>query len=276
MVRSIAGVSPSWLRGRFRVAIRASGDPCIRRWRLSDARLRDDGANVSALLKRRSGDGARRCDSGLGLMIAPRAPWCASPARWTRIPPVGFVRPCEPALVDRPPAGAGRLHEVKHGGFRILVRKLGERAKVWSRRGADFTDQFLGIAEAVRGLAVGRALIDGEAVVLRDDGRSGFHALMTKRGGAEASLIAFDLLRVEGVDLRLRPLEARRETLMWLVDGVSGIVFSEALAAEGAVVFAKACELGLEGVVSKRAGSFYKSGRSRKWLKTVSLDFVRT
>jgi bifunctional non-homologous end joining protein LigD len=63
---------------------------------------------------------------------------------------------------------------------------------------------------------------------------------------------------------------------MQLVDGVSGIVFSEALAAEGAVVFAKACELGLEGVVSKRAGSFYKSGRSRKWLKTVSLDFVRT
>ena len=86
-------------------------------------------------------------------MIAPRAPWRASPVRW-----VGFVRPCEPTLVDRPPAGAGWLHEVKHDGFRILVRKLGERAKVWSRRGADFTDRFLGIAEAVRGLAVDRAL----------------------------------------------------------------------------------------------------------------------
>jgi bifunctional non-homologous end joining protein LigD len=58
-----------------------------------------------------------------------------------------FVRPCESTLVDRPPAGPGWLHEVKHHGFRVLVRKLGERAKVWSQRGADFTDRFLGIAE---------------------------------------------------------------------------------------------------------------------------------
>jgi bifunctional non-homologous end joining protein LigD len=122
----------------------------------------------------------------------------------------------------------------------------------------------------------GRALIDGEAVVLRDDGRSDFHALLTKRGGAQASLVAFDLLRLEGVDLRLRPIEARRETLIWLVDGVSGILFSDANAAEGAVVFAKACELGLEGVVSKREGSFYRSGKSRNWLKTNNSNFVRT
>jgi bifunctional non-homologous end joining protein LigD len=130
------------------------------------------------------------------------------------------------------PGGAGWLHEVKHDGFRILVRKLGERAKVWSRRGADFTDRFSAIAEA------DRALIDGEA----DDGRSDFGALLTKRGGAQASLVAFDLLRL----------------------------------AEGEVVFAKACELGLEGIVSKRAGSFYKSGKSRNWLKTINPDFVRT
>jgi bifunctional non-homologous end joining protein LigD len=109
-----------------------------------------------------------------------------------------------------------------------------------------------------------------------DDGRSDFGALMTKLGGAEASLIAFDLLRVEGVDLRLRPLEARREALMQLVDGVDRILFSEALVAEGEVVFAKACELGLEGIVSKREGSFYRSGRSRNWLKTKNPNFVRT
>jgi bifunctional non-homologous end joining protein LigD len=130
---------------------------------------------------------------------------------------------------------------VKHDGFRILVRKLGERSMVWSRRGADFTYRFPAIAEAVRGLAVDRALIDGEAVVLRDDGGSDFGALMTKRGGAQAVLVAFDLLRLVGVDQRLRPIEARREALMQLVDGVSGILFSEALAADGAVVFAKAC-----------------------------------
>ena len=71
-------------------------------------------------------------------------------------------------------------------------------------------------------------------------------------------------------------IEARRQTLMWLVGGVSGILFSEALVAEGELVFAKACELGLEGIVSKRAGSFYRSGTSRNWLKTKNRNFVRT
>jgi bifunctional non-homologous end joining protein LigD len=180
-------------------------------------------------------------------------PWRAPAPRWRRNPPLGFIRPCEPTLVDHPPTGAGWLHEIKHDGFRILARKQGERVQVWSRRGTDFTYRFPAIAEAVRGLAMDKALIDGEAVVLRKDGRSDFGALLTKRGGAQATLVAFDLVRLNGDDLRLRPLEARREALQRLVTGVGGIVFSEALAAEGVVVFAKACELGLEGIVSKRA-----------------------
>jgi bifunctional non-homologous end joining protein LigD len=85
---------------------------------------------------------------------------------------------------------------------------------------------------------------------------------LTKPGWAEAQFVAIDLLRLDGGDLRLRPLEARREALQRLVAGVGGILLSEALA-EGAVVFAKACELGPEGNVSKRAGSFYGSGPSR-------------
>jgi bifunctional non-homologous end joining protein LigD len=88
--------------------------------------------------------------------------------------------------------------------------------------------------------------------------------------------MAFDLLRLDGDDLRLRPIEARREALMRLVGDAKAVVFSEALAAEGEVVFAKACELGLEGIVSKRTGSLYKSGRTRNWLKTSNPDFVRT
>ena len=107
-----------------------------------------------------------------------------------------------------------------------------------------------------------------KAVALRIDGRSDFRALMTKRGGAEATLVAFDLLRLDGEDLVLKPLEARREVLLRLVAGVGGILFSEALAADGAGVFAKACELGLEGIVSKRAGAAsMNSGGSRNWLK---------
>jgi bifunctional non-homologous end joining protein LigD len=210
-----------------------------------------------------------------GLALA-RASWRASTARWRRIPPVGFARPCEPALVDRPPVGPGWLHEVKHDGFRIVALKQGDRIQVWSRRGVDFTSRFSRIAEAVRSLPADEALIDGEAVVFWDHGRSAFYELMTKRVGAQASLVAFDLLRLEGDGLRLRPIQARREALKRLLSGVNGILFSEALAAEGAVMFAKACELGLEGIVSKREGSFYQSGTSRNWLKTKNPDFVRT
>ena len=151
------------------------------------------------------------------------------------------------AHARRPPARRTRL--AARDQARWLPHpcpQTGERVQVWSRRGADFSYQFPGIAEAVRGLSADEALIDGEAVVLQIDGRSDFHALMTKRGGAEATLVAFDLLRVNGDDLRLRPLEARREALQRLVPNVRhGILFSEALAAEGAVVFKKACELGL-------------------------------
>jgi bifunctional non-homologous end joining protein LigD len=204
--------------------------------------------------------------------------WRASTPRWRRNPPVGFIHPCEPALVDRPPAGPGWSHEIKHDGFRILALKQGEQVKLWSRRAADFTNRFARIADAVRGLNADETLIDGEAVVFEDDGRSDFHALLTKRGWTEAAFVAFDLLRLNGDDLRQQPLEKRREALMWLVAKRrgDGVVFSDALEADGALVFAKACEMGLEGIVSKREGSLYKSGRSRNWLKTKNPDFVRT
>jgi hypothetical protein len=108
--------------------------------------------------------------------------WRASTPRWRRSSPPGFIRPCEPTLVNHPPAGPGWLHEVKHDGFRILAWKQGERVEVWSRRGADFTDRFARIADAVRGLSADEALIDGEGVIFLDDGHSDFHALLTKRG----------------------------------------------------------------------------------------------
>jgi bifunctional non-homologous end joining protein LigD len=87
-----------------------------------------------------------------------------------RTPPAGFIQPCQPTIVAAPPAGPGWLHEVKHDGYRILARKQGERVEVWSRRGADFTDRFPKIAEAVRKLPAESALIDGEAVAFRPDG----------------------------------------------------------------------------------------------------------
>ena len=103
---------------------------------------------------------------------------------------------------------------------------------------------------------------------LRADGHSDFVALRTKAGSARACLVAFDLLSLIGEDFRQRPLEERRAVLSPLVAGVAHILFSDALSAEGAVVFAHACRLGLEGIVSKRLGAPYSSGRCRSWLKS--------
>ncbi len=117
--------------------------------------------------------------------------------------------------------------------------------------------------------------IDGEAVVLRDDGHSDFEALRTRPGAQRAIYIVFDLLHLDGRDLRRRPLEERRALLADLIADAQGILVSEAIAAEGGVVFDAACRMGLEGIVSKRLGSPYQSGRTRFWLKTKNPQFVR-
>jgi hypothetical protein len=170
--------------------------------------------------------------------------------------PAAGLHPPVRAYAGRPSARRGLAARSQARRLAILASKQGERVQLWTRHGAAFKDRFSRIAEAVRGLNADEALIDGEAVVLRNDGRSDFIALLTKRGGAQATLVAFDLVRLNGEDLRLHPIEARRKALKQLIDGAEGLLFSQALAAEGAVVFAKACELGLEGIVSKRAGSF--------------------
>ena len=189
--------------------------------------------------------------------------WRTSPARSRRAPPAGFILPCQPLLVARPPAGPEWLHEVKYDGYRLHACKEGTRVTLWSRYATTFTGRLPRIAEAVRCLPAENALIDGEAVVFLPDGRCDFAALRTKAGGAMACLVAFDLLGLEGENLRHRPLEERRDKLLRLVAGVDGVLFSEAIEAEGAIVFAHACKLGLEGIVSKRAGSLYRSGTSR-------------
>jgi bifunctional non-homologous end joining protein LigD len=118
-------------------------------------------------------------------------------------------------------------------------------------------------------------LIDGEAVVFRPDGHSDFTALRTNRGAAEATLVAFDLLQFQGDDWRRMPLEVRRAQLESVVSGIDGITFSDSIAHEGAIVFAHACRLGLEGIVSKRLGGLYASGRCRNWLKVKNPEFQR-
>ena len=172
-------------------------------------------------------------------------------------------------------ADAGWLHEVNHDGYRIIARKEGSRVVLWTRHCTNFTDRLPEIAEAVYSLAAESALIDGEAVAFRPDKHSDFAALRTEAGSARAYLVAVDLLNLNGEDLRQRLIEERRAALSPLVAGGDRILFSDAVVAEGALVFAKACELGLEGIVSKRVGSRYSSGNSRQWLKSKNPEFER-
>ena len=178
-------------------------------------------------------------------------------------------------LVAKAPSGSDWTHEVKHDGFRLLARKEGQRVTLWTRHGTKFNDKLPRIAEAVRSLPVEHALIDGEAVVLRPDGHSDFEAIRTKAGATRASYVAFDLLQLNGKDIRRQPIEDRRAELERIVKGADAILFSEAIAAEGELVFAKAREMGLEGIISKRAGSIYWSGRCRNWTKARNPAFQR-
>ena len=178
-------------------------------------------------------------------------------------------------LVSKPRPGPEWIHEVKHDGYRLLAHKDADRVTLWSRYGTDFTDKLPAIVEAVRSLPIDHALLDGEAVVFLSGGHSDFNALRTREGCERASFVAFDLLRFEGQDWRRLPLEVRRAQLESLVAGIDAITFSEAVDAEGAVVFAHACRLGLEGIVSKRLGGLYASGPCRNWLKVKNPEFER-
>lgn len=123
------------------------------------------------------------------------------------------------------------------------------------------------IAAAIRQLPVD-AVVDGEAVTLTPAGLPHFHALRSRAGRTTAALYAFDLLEREGEDLRRLPIEQRRVLLAELLQPAPpNIVLSEAIEGDGPAVFAHACALGLEGIVSKRLGSRYKSGVSHDWRK---------
>jgi bifunctional non-homologous end joining protein LigD len=201
--------------------------------------------------------------------------WRIPSSRSRRIPPAGFIQPARPLLTTTPRSGPEWIHEIKFDGYRLIARKEAGRVVLWSRYATDYSDTFLRIAEAIRALPVDHVMIDGEAVVFRPDGHSDFAALRTNRGAAQASFVAYDLLRFQGEDWRTLPLEVRRAQLGSIVAGIDGLTFSEAIEGDGALVFDHACRLGLEGIVSKRLGGVYSSGRCRNWLKVKNPAFER-
>jgi ATP-dependent DNA ligase len=130
---------------------------------------------------------------------------------------VGFVEPCLPSPAKRPPAGPNWLHEIKHDGFRILARRVGAGVRLFSRNGNDFTTRFPLAVAAVTALPAHSFLIDGEAIVCDESGLAVFELVRRARNGDAAVLCAFDLIELEGEDLRRAPIEHRKRKLSRLV-----------------------------------------------------------
>ena len=161
------------------------------------------------------------------------------------------------------------MHEIKHDGFRMMVHRSPAGIRLLTRNGHDWTERFPLIAQAAGVLRVRSFLLDGEAVACDGDGLPCFDRLRYRRQDAAVFLFAFDLLELNRQDLRPEPLEDRKlelgKLLRWAAQ--MGLQFNEHIAEPGDMVFRHACKLGLEGIVSKRLGSRYRSGRSPDWVK---------
>jgi bifunctional non-homologous end joining protein LigD len=182
------------------------------------------------------------------------------------------VAPQLATLVTAPPQGPGWLHEIKFDGYRLLLRVEGGKGRVFTRSGLDWTARFQRLADAAAALPSRTALLDGEAVVLDDKGLSDFGRLQDalSRGDDRAILFyAFDLLHLDGHDLRREPLTARKDLLEKLVAGASDpLRFSGHMDTDSEAFYRNACAMAVEGVVSKRANAPYSSGRGHTWVKS--------
>ena len=181
----------------------------------------------------------------------------------------GFIEPCLPSLATKPPSGPEWIHEIKHDGYRLMICRDTASMRLLTRRGYDWTARFPAIASAASVLRAKSFLIDGEAVCCDNKGIAVFDKLRQRRNEWSVFLVAFDLLELNGRDLRREPIEIRKSGLARLLRNAEpGLQLSEHIEHEAAIVFEHACKLGLEGIVSKRRGSRYQSGRSSLWLKS--------
>ena len=182
-----------------------------------------------------------------------------------------FIAPELALQATSAPGESGWLHELKLDGYRIQARKEGERVQLLTRTGLDWTHRMKTIAALVKDLPAEKAILDGEVVVLSENGTTSFADLQASfQEGVRHPLtyFAFDLLHLNGHSLRVLALSKRKELLAALVHGAGDYLrFSEHVEGDGETVFRKACELHAEGIISKRATSKYASGRSGDWLK---------
>ncbi|MDB5395977.1 MAG: ligD [Rhodospirillales bacterium] len=189
-----------------------------------------------------------------------------------------FIPPQLATRVARPPTGKDWLHEIKFDGYRVLARIIDGTVTLLTRRGHDWTNRFGPIGPALAKIGVKQALIDGEVVVMTDAGVTDFGKLQATLAGEARypmSLQAFDLLHLDGEDLTGKQLIDRKSLLQPLIADLgqqSTILYSDHIEDLGDKVFAQACQLALEGVVSKRRDAPYRSGRTDSWVKSKCIE----
>jgi bifunctional non-homologous end joining protein LigD len=217
--------------------------------------------------KRKTGRKTRRGRQAAEKALA-SAPYAALPR---------FVTPCLATLVDKAPEGKRWAHEIKFDGYRIQARLDHGKVKLMTRKGLDWTAKFPSVARAVAKLHAKTALMDGEVVVEDANGISRFSLLQQDLSAGRAGrtvLYAFDLMHLNGLDLKRLPLSARKVALGKLVQRGHDrhIRFSRSLRKPGPVLLKQACRMGLEGIMSKLTDASYHSGRGRDWVKAKCSD----
>lgn len=188
-----------------------------------------------------------------------------------------FVEPSLAGSEDEAPIGASWIHEIKYDGYRVQARIDGSKVKLLTRKGLDWTARFRVIESELKELPVGSGLLDGEIVVQDENGLSSFSGLQADlKSGRKDRLVyfVFDLLYLEGMDLRGVALEKRKELLRPVITShpLLRIQYSDHMTGDGPEIYRHACQMGLEGIVSKRLDAPYRSGRGNQWLKSKCAD----
>lgn len=185
-----------------------------------------------------------------------------------------FVAPQLALLEDRPPEGKGWIHEIKYDGYRLIAAISPNRVKLYTRSGLDWTEKFSSLVQPLQRLKV-TALLDGEAIVQDEKGLSRFGLLQEALSDGDPSpqrYVVFDILSLDGEDLRSKPLIERKTILKKLMKKAKPpLLYSDHLSGDAKQAFGEACRLNLEGLVSKRKDAPYVSRRDSSWIKSKCL-----
>jgi bifunctional non-homologous end joining protein LigD len=183
----------------------------------------------------------------------------------------GFIEPCHPTLREQAPPGVRWIHEIKFDGYRTQAHLHNGRPAIYTRRAYDWTRRFQTIADALRALSSKDLILDGEAVVADSRGIPDFgllHADLAAGRGDRLLYYAFDVLYLDGFDLRAARLAERKRILSELLAGKSErILYAEHLEGDGVEIYRRACAMGVEGIVSKQQDAPYRSRRTESWIK---------